>query len=418
MKKWALMHLVLTCLPSAGSAAWTQVWGDEFNYQGLPDPAVWTYEEGYIRNWESQYYMKEDPDNTRVENGALIIELHKQAMGGMEYTSGSISTQNSRNWQYGRFEARMKLPVSKSMWPAFWLMPQSWATGHSTWPASGEIDIMEGKGSNPSWTSGAIHFQNTDNNWQYRFNVFELMNGNFHDDWHVFAYEWTATEHRWYLDDQIFQRYTKADLATNPYPFDQPAHIKFDLALGGGFDGLPDSTTVTPMRFQVDYVRVYSGSQPTPSLTPPPYKHFSEGAADLGNGSMSFWMKPNTGSKFVNIMVRKNGAVIGYPMALTSGRFEATLTGFNPGDFVEWEYVYTGIDVWGAPDMQVETGYLWYAAYTGKTGINHPPANAKGNPGTDGGIIFDMRGRRIRKGRNVHQPLIPRGRTAAGVPGR
>ncbi len=392
----AFLCLLSAGLPAKTSAAWKLVWNEEFNYSGLPDPAVWSYEEGYIRNWESQYYMQRRMENTRVENGALTIELRKEPMGDMQFTSGSITTQNSHNWLYGRFEARMKLPVSRSMWPAFWLMPQSWAKGESTWPDCGEVDIMEGKGSSSAWTSGAIHFRNTDGNWQYRFNVFELGNGNFHDDWHVFAYEWTPTEHRWYLDDQIFQRYTKADLATNPYPFDQPSHIKFDLAIGGGFDGAPDETTVTPMRFQVDYVRVYSGSQPVPSLTPPPYKHFSEGAADAGNGSLAFWMQPATGSRFVNLIVRKNGTVTGYPMHEANGRFDATVAGFKAGEFVEWQYVYAGVDVWGTSGMQVETGYLWYATYGQAIAIKPAYRAPGGKPGLRRYKRFDLRGHLLR----------------------
>ncbi|MBQ5367837.1 MAG: hypothetical protein IIU43_10210, partial [Thermoguttaceae bacterium] len=49
------------------------VWNDEFNGEGLPDAKKWTYEVGYIRNNESQYYTDARLENVFQKDGVLTI---------------------------------------------------------------------------------------------------------------------------------------------------------------------------------------------------------------------------------------------------------------------------------------------------------------------------------------------------------
>lgn len=126
-----LTLILLTIASIAHAAEWKLVWSDEFNYQGLPDPSTWGYEEGFVRNHELQYYTRERKENVRVENGMLTIEGRKEHFKNptrtgpefSEYTSASLITLNKASWCFGRIEARAKLPQGKGVWPAFWTWP-------------------------------------------------------------------------------------------------------------------------------------------------------------------------------------------------------------------------------------------------------------------------------------------------------
>lgn len=120
---------------------WQLVWSDEFNGEGLPDKNKWSYEVGYIRNDEKQYYTDGRIDNIRQEDGYLVIEARKESYKGFDYTSASINTRESASWTYGRVEVRAKLPQGIGTWPAIWMLGKS--INEVGWPASGEIDIME-----------------------------------------------------------------------------------------------------------------------------------------------------------------------------------------------------------------------------------------------------------------------------------
>ena len=121
------------------------VWSDEFNYTGLPDPAKWTHEVGgggYGNN-ELQYYTENRLENSRVEDGKLIIEARKEMHEANNYTSARLITyKNGHSFRYGRIEARMKLPYGQGIWPAFWMLGDGIFEG-TPWPACGELDITE-----------------------------------------------------------------------------------------------------------------------------------------------------------------------------------------------------------------------------------------------------------------------------------
>jgi beta-glucanase (GH16 family) len=120
---------------------------------GTPDSTKWNYDLGdgcpnncgYGNN-EAQYYTN-DLKNVRVENGMLIIEAHKDSLGGKAYTSTRMVSKGKGDWLYGRIEVKAKLPRGKGTWPAIWMLSTDWKYGG--WPESGEIDIMEHVGYDP-----------------------------------------------------------------------------------------------------------------------------------------------------------------------------------------------------------------------------------------------------------------------------
>ncbi|MDQ1658327.1 MAG: hypothetical protein QOD41_3410, partial [Cryptosporangiaceae bacterium] len=124
------------------------VWSDEFNGPAgtKPDPAKWTIDPGTGQNGEQQYYT--DNNNAATDGaGSLVMEARKEAVGGAQYTSHRMNTGNKFSFQYGRVEARIKVPKGNGFWPAFWMMGSDFLTGRP-WPYNGEVDIMEVLGRN------------------------------------------------------------------------------------------------------------------------------------------------------------------------------------------------------------------------------------------------------------------------------
>jgi beta-glucanase (GH16 family) len=226
-------------------------WADEFNGTSL-DTAKWNIEvngNGGGNN-ELQYYTAR-PENIRVTGGELVIEARKEAYMGKQYTSGRITTQNKASWQYGRMEARMKIPTGKGTWPAFWMLGNSIST--VGWPASGEIDIMEHVNSE-AFTHGTIHWSDQNN----AYANYGGPSGNVDfSQYHVYAVEWDASAIRWYVDGNKFHEVNIAGGVNGTSEFHAPYFFLFNLAVGGNWPGSPDASTVFPNRMQVDYVRVY-----------------------------------------------------------------------------------------------------------------------------------------------------------------
>lgn len=243
---------------------WVLTWRDEFNGPNgsSPDSAKWTMESGG-NGWgnnELEYYTPRR-QNVRLENGKLVIEALKETFVGpdgvrRDYTSGRLKTAGRFSQKYGRFEARIRIPSGRGIWPAFWLLGDDFSiTG---WPACGEIDIMEGIGSKASNIYGGLHgpgyFGRNASTGSYR-----LPAGRFSDNFHVFAVEWEPAVVRFYVDTHLYATKTPADLpAGKRWVYDHPFFLILNLAVGGYLPGSPDDSTVFPRRMLVDYVRVYS----------------------------------------------------------------------------------------------------------------------------------------------------------------
>jgi beta-glucanase (GH16 family) len=257
-------------------AGWKLVWNDEFDSNAI-DTNNWAFDTGNGAggwgNRELEYYTSRS-QNAFVSNGLLHIVAVKEPYSGFRYTSAKLKSFRLFSKKFGRFEFRARLPYGQGFWPALWMMPED--SVHGGWPASGEIDVMENRGSNAATVLGTIHFGGA-----YPKNThsvgpsFTFEDGDSVTNYHVYAVEWTTNSIKWYVDKHLYETQTSwwssSNLANisvrNPYPapFDEPFYIIMNLAVGGKFGGNPDGTTQFPGEMLVDYVRVYdwTGGPPT-----------------------------------------------------------------------------------------------------------------------------------------------------------
>lgn len=244
---------------------WELVWQDEFNtptYNNRPDPANWNYELGNsgYGNQELQNYTN------RVENcsyvthggeGCLRITALNDNYDGNEFSSARIKTEGRFEQQYGRFEARLKLPYGPGIWPAFWLLGNDYATHE--WPACGEIDIMENKGWQPNIISSALHMPGRSGGNPIT-QTFGYETQRFDTGFHTFGIEWDEERIDFFVDRQLYKRVERTDTDGGEWAFDHPFFIILNLAVGGSFVGNPTDDTEFPQHFYIDYVRVYKKS--------------------------------------------------------------------------------------------------------------------------------------------------------------
>jgi beta-glucanase (GH16 family) len=243
------------------------VWSDEFEGKAgsPPDAAKWSYMKGGEGwgNKELQYYT-ESAESARLDGkGHLVIEASEAGTdtglkcwyGPCKYTSARLSTKSIFSRKYGRFEARMRLPEGKGVWPAFWLLGDD--IEKVGWPECGEIDIMEMIGHEPSTLYGTLHGPGYSGGSGLSEHT-ELSEGKFADGFNVFAVEWRPDEIKWLLNGKVYTRKTPTDLPKEArWAFDHKFFIILNLAIGGNWPGNPGPSTKFPARVEVDYVRVY-----------------------------------------------------------------------------------------------------------------------------------------------------------------
>lgn len=288
-----LAPLLLTLLPTAADAlrpveadsvccydGYRLVWSDEFDTDGSPS-AVWSYQHGFQRNQELQWYQ---PQNAVVRDGCLVIEGRRETVQNplfsadspdwrqnrpqADYTSACLTTQHSFCFQFGRVEVRAKIPTARGAWPAIWLLGNQWE-----WPANGEIDVMEFylKNDQPSilantcwggaerwqpvWNESVTpltHFTERDSCWTQRF--------------HVWWMDWNRESIRIFLDGELLGetdlRLTRnqgyGGNSENPFNTTEAGfghYLLLNLAIGSN-GGVPDDAAF-PLRYYIDYVRVY-----------------------------------------------------------------------------------------------------------------------------------------------------------------
>ena len=266
--------------PASEALRWGDpVWSDEFNgaAQQLPDPSKWTYDTGNNAGWgnrEMEIYCAPkvaprecDPRRPNVfQDGAGHLVLRAQRNPDGTWTSARITTRGLKNFQYGRIEARMKLPVGTGLWPAFWMLGSDFQT--AGWPASGSVDIVENvsniAGSNglgPTIVRSTLHgprYYGANGLWH----DFKLPNGGRVDDgsFHTYGIIWSPGMIQFYVDDpaNIYFVQDSSDLPDGgEWVFEHPFYLVMNLAVGGDWPSGPDATTPTPADLMVDYVRVY-----------------------------------------------------------------------------------------------------------------------------------------------------------------
>jgi beta-glucanase (GH16 family) len=274
--RFFLIGIAVFSLSGLYAQEWEAVWSDEFNEIGKPNESFWSFEKGFVRNEEFQWYQE---DNAYCEDGLLIIEGRKETFPNplylensenwrtsrkqVEYTSSSIKTVGKKEFLYGRFEVKARIPVGGGSWPAIWTLGRS-----MDWPSNGEIDIMEyyriqgkphilanvawgtDRPHNAKWDSEKIpftHFTDKDPDWASKF--------------HIWRMDWDETAIRLYLDDELLNETLLSEtingkLGYGSNPFKQPHYLLLNLAIGGQNGGEPDISAF-PMKYEIDYVRVY-----------------------------------------------------------------------------------------------------------------------------------------------------------------
>jgi beta-glucanase (GH16 family) len=255
-------------IPVAPPEGMELVWGDEFDGDTI-DPTAWTYDIGGWGwgNGEAQYYT-DRPENARLQNGLLVIELRQERFEDSYYTSARLKTRELREFQYGRIEARIKVPKGVGTWPAFWMLGSGFeqdATDEANrWPNVGEIDIMEYVGREPDLVLGTLHgpgYAGSAGISQWNRQDFEIG-----DEFHTFAIDWDADGIRWFFDDEMFFDVPRERVGRREWVFDQPFFMILNLALGGTLGGTIALDLEYPIQYYVDYVRVYQpvavGSDP------------------------------------------------------------------------------------------------------------------------------------------------------------
>ena len=244
------------------------VWNDEFdgnygyapNENGIPrtelNPNDWTHEvknSGWVNHELQNYVNHKTPEGrlvTELRDGKLRITALKE--NGKVY-SGRVYAKVKSGWTYGYIEASIKLPKGKGTWPAFWMMPVNFRS----WPADGEIDIMEEVGYHPDYVSSSLHANDHvhSNGTQV---THEMKCPGAEGEFHTYAILWTAKNITTYVDGNVQLSYDNRGLGRNDWPYDDPFYIIFNLAWGGDWGGAQGvDESALPATMEVDYVRVF-----------------------------------------------------------------------------------------------------------------------------------------------------------------
>jgi beta-glucanase (GH16 family) len=228
------------------------VWEEDFKEPVLNE-SVWNFELGdgcpNLCGWGNNERQVYTTKNHEIKNGNLIIHAKKE---GNSYTSTKITTKDKKSFQYGRMEARAKLPVGHGIWPAFWMLGQN--ISQVGWPKSGEIDILEYIGREPHMVFTTLHTQDSHGN---TINTKKTSFPNIEEGFHVFALDWTKDKMDFFVDDVLVYTFQPEIKNENTWPFDKPFYFILNVAIGGNFGGPAVDDTVFPQDFIVDYIKVY-----------------------------------------------------------------------------------------------------------------------------------------------------------------
>lgn len=247
MKTLGLIGTVLL-MSFQSYSQWVMIWNDEFDNSTL-DNTKWVNDVGG-NGWgnnEAQFYTAGNA-NLTIANGEATFTAKDEQFGTNEYTSAKIISKNLFDIQYGKIEGRMKCPMGKGLWPAFWMLGNSIDT--VSWPMCGEIDVMEHINSETK-IHGTAHWDNVGH--QY---LGGIINTN-PVDFHTYTITWDSTYIKWYMDDQLYYLLNITNGTNGTEEFHKKFYLILNLAVGGNWPGYPDATTQFPADFVVDYIRVY-----------------------------------------------------------------------------------------------------------------------------------------------------------------
>ena len=248
-----LASLLFLAFPLLSASNWKLVWSDEFNgpTNSPPDPTKWIYDlgAGGWGNQELETYT-DNPENIFQDGeGHLVIRAVKTASGG--YTSARIKTLGKFATQYGKIEARIKIPHGQGIWPAFWMLGDDIPT--VGWPKCGEIDVMENIGKEPSLVHGTVHGPGNNIGEEHALHGSPPLS----NDFHIYAVEWSRNRIRFLIDGKRYFTVSPVLLPDGArWAYNHPFFLLLNLAVGGPWPGNPDASTVFPQDMLVDWVRV------------------------------------------------------------------------------------------------------------------------------------------------------------------
>jgi beta-glucanase (GH16 family) len=254
------------------------LWSDEFNgKKGVrPSAKVWSAEigGGGWGNSERQFYTDKSANASMDGSGRLVITANRisneyaEQIGEVpgtedilnrcsecQFTSARLKTARKLSFQYGRLEARIKMPVGIGTWPAFWMLGGDLLDG-VPWPECGEIDIMEFRGDIPDQSTSAIHGPTTPqgSGLGARF----LSGPPLSDGYHTYAIDWKKNSLTFLVDGRVTGTYSSADTGSRGWVYNQKFFVILNLAMGGTYAGEYIDPSLNQAQLHVDYIRYYS----------------------------------------------------------------------------------------------------------------------------------------------------------------
>lgn len=258
-----------------GAPNWRLAWSDDFD---TLDRSKWRLYESYEPTNDSQHaYL---PEQVTVRDGNLVIRSDNKSAGSLPYRSGQVYSERAQ--RLGRWEVRGKLPGTRGMWPAIWLLPDG------PWPSEGEIDIMENRGNQPALTSSAFHW-GTQTPYTHDYHAVEQQMSvdgklvSYPDGFHIYAVEWCEDQIRLFIDDVHHATFYSDECGDYFSKLHAPMRLVINTAIGGHFLPPPDESTVWPQEFLIDWVRVY---EPADGAA---HREFINGSFDVNGGSLAGW---------------------------------------------------------------------------------------------------------------------------------
>lgn len=254
--KYCLFILSLLAFPLQIMANWSLTFADNFNGNSLND-AKWNrsyYYSPSIINDEQQFYS---PDALSVKNGYLVITASETSANGLPYTSGAVTTLDKFSQQYGYFEIRAILPAGSGLWPAFWMLDQN----ISNYPP--EIDIFEFLGHKMNIVHQGLIYRDANNDVGSDRLSMDWLQSLADNNWHTYGLEWSPGELIFYVDGYETGRITRSEVP------DVPMYVILNMAVGGGWPGIPNENTRLAKTMKIDYVRAYEKDPSGPYATIP-----------------------------------------------------------------------------------------------------------------------------------------------------
>lgn len=264
----------------AAPVSWTKVWAADFSGPAgsAVDPAQWTYQTGGGGFGNGQIETMTNSTRNVYVNGSDELDITALLQGGM-WTSGRIRSVAAFSPPAGgeiEVTASIRQPDPTNglgYWPAFWLL------GEGTWPAHGEIDILEDVNELDDY-SGSFHCGNL-----YQHNAdgtlgpcHEYTGFSSHlrpcnlcqDGFHTYAVIIDRSDPyfeqiRWYLDGREFFAVAEPEVGAAAWneAIDHGFRIILDLAMGGAYPhaachcSTPDGATAPGGTLRVRDLAVY-----------------------------------------------------------------------------------------------------------------------------------------------------------------